>query len=328
MKNSKELELLGEQLSKEYVEDGVDLTSNLKKQASKAELNQQQIRRVAESANVNTYLKLAHLAKDGYVEFKLADAKIVTDELSESYDKAASTIDTKESPWKDLGSPNLHKAEELFGLEKVASDNSVINYHKVANDLAEIKLLETNVDFDYYNLINKYSKVEHQVKQASINNEIADIKEIIKVAAPDNHEILINDLSNNLKEGMPTQDFTKEAECDETEVNKKSELYKAAEEYEEVANTLHDDVVDILNKKLEFGSSVKDTEYKYYIKEAMGKEAKIEFLKNLAKLNPFKNKKRVAATTALLALPLGVSLGKKEEKYKQQQRILMGQRNG
>ena len=325
MKNSKELELLGEQLSKEYVEDGVDLTTNLKKQAQKTNLNPQQIKRVAESANVETYLKLAHLAEDGYVEFKLADAKVVTDQLSNSYDKAASELNI-ENPWKNLNNPNFKKAETLFEQEKVASDNSIISYHEVANNLAEIKLLETTVDFDYFNVLDKYAKVEHQVKQATAGgNEISDVKEVIKAASPHNKDILINDLTDNLKAGMPTQNFEKEAEQKDQEINKKSELYKAAENYEEAANILHNDVIELLNKKLEFGELVKESEYKYYLKEGM---AKMKFLENLAKLNPFKTKTRAVLATGLVTLPLGVSLGKKEEQYKQQQRILMGKANG
>ena len=75
MKNNKELEFIGLKLSSDYIQDNIDLTTNLEKQASIYTLNGQQIRRVAETANVETYLKLADLAEDGYVEFALADAE-------------------------------------------------------------------------------------------------------------------------------------------------------------------------------------------------------------------------------------------------------------
>jgi hypothetical protein len=326
MRNSKELELLGAEISKEYVENGVDLTESLRKQANNASLNQQQIKRVAECANVETYLKLAHLAKDGYVEFPLADAKQVVDDLSTVQKKEASHIN-EINLWEPLASVNTEKAEKFLGQEKLAVDNSIISFNEVSDKLLDIKRLENTVDFNYFNLIDKYAGLEFQVKQAMAGgNEISELKEVIKLAAPVNNELMIKDLTDNLKDIMPTQDFEKVGAIPEdVEVNRKTPIYKSAEAYEEVANTLHDEVIDLLNKKLQFANDVKDTEYRHYIKEAM---AKTTLLEELAKLNPFKTKLRTGVTAAVVTLPVGASAGKKEEQYKQKQRMQEGYLNG
>jgi hypothetical protein len=56
--------------------------------------------------------------------------------------------------------------------------------------------------------------------------------------------------------------------------------------------------------------------------------SKTEFLEALSKLNPFKTKLRTGVTTATIALPIGVSAGKKEEQYKQKQKMQEGYLNG
>lgn len=322
MRKITELELIGEQLSKDYIEKNMDLTTNLKKVANNLNFNKQQIKRIAETANVETYLKLANLSENGYVEFELADADKVASDLDVNFSKSANNTTNE---WLDLLPKEYAKAEQLlFGQEKTASDNSVISFNDLSVKLAEIKNDEREVTANYYELMNVYNKLEALIKQATAEgNEIADVKEIIKVASPDYSELIIDTITKNLKDKLPTQDFTKVAEINETlEINDESELFNTIKTYEKIADSMNENTEQLLDKKLNLVKEIENTEYKYYIKEAL---AKTKFLESLSNLNPFKTRLRTGLTATAIALPVGVSLGKDEEKYKQQFRNANGQ---
>lgn len=322
MRKITELELIGEQLSKDYIEKNMDLTTNLKKVANNLNFNKQQIKRIAETANVETYLKLANLSENGYVEFELADADKVASDLDVNFSKSANNTTNE---WLDLLPKEYAKAEQLlFGQEKTASDNSVISFNDLSVKLAEIKNDEREVTANYYELMDVYNKLEALIKQATAEgNEIADVKEIIKVASPDYSELIIDTITKNLKDKLPTQDFTKVAEINETlEINDESELFNAIKTYEKIADSMNENTEQLLDKKLNLVKEIENTEYKYYIKEAL---AKTKFLESLSNLNPFKTRLRTGLTATAIALPVGVSLGKDEEKYKQQFRNANGQ---
>ena len=81
MVEPKELEKLGENISKDYVQKHISLNDGLKKVASGYGLNKQQLRRVAESANVSTYLSLIKTAEDKYLKFDLANAELAHEDI-------------------------------------------------------------------------------------------------------------------------------------------------------------------------------------------------------------------------------------------------------
>ena len=68
-----ELDQIGKQLSEDFISDNASLNEGLKKDASEKGLNKEQLQRVAEMANTETYLNLLKTAKDNYVQFDLAD---------------------------------------------------------------------------------------------------------------------------------------------------------------------------------------------------------------------------------------------------------------
>jgi pantothenate kinase len=82
MKNPLELIQFGREISDNYVRDNVPLTQSLEKIAQTHNLNKQEMHRVAETANVETYLKMIEKSNDKYVEFPVADASKVYDEMS------------------------------------------------------------------------------------------------------------------------------------------------------------------------------------------------------------------------------------------------------
>ena len=264
MRDSSELINIGKQLADEYVERGVDLTENLTKVANLQNFNIQQIKRVAETANVETYLKLANLAEDGYVEFKLANA----DETSKVINKVATDIaSTNFDLWEDLPSRHIKEAEDLFTLEKKA-EAKPLSFDEVAINLRDLNIAENNAIYNYYELQDKFNNVEYLVKQAMASgDDFPEIKEVLKEASTEYNDLLINLLKDRLEDKLPTKDFKKEATSDHI-INRDSEIFKAASEYNSKAIELADSLYQVLNDRLEFNEKVKDTEYKYYIKNA------------------------------------------------------------
>lgn len=74
MLNAHDLDALGKQIADDYIQNDTSLTESLTKTARNHGLNRQQINRVAERANEDTYLNLIKEAEDKYVMFDLADA--------------------------------------------------------------------------------------------------------------------------------------------------------------------------------------------------------------------------------------------------------------
>lgn len=80
MANIVDLDFLGKKLSEDFISDKVDMTASLKKIAKEHGLNKQQISRVAEVANVESYVSLMKVADDKYLNFPVADPiKVVTE---------------------------------------------------------------------------------------------------------------------------------------------------------------------------------------------------------------------------------------------------------
>lgn len=75
MLEPEKLQKLGEEIADDYLQREVPLTTGLEKTASRFELNQNQIHRVAEVANVKTHLHMLKEAQadDAYVTFDIAD---------------------------------------------------------------------------------------------------------------------------------------------------------------------------------------------------------------------------------------------------------------
>ena len=84
MRTGIELEQLGRDSAKDYIKSSdSSLTESLAKCAATHQLNRQQLNRVAESANVETYLSLIDGTDDKYIEFDLADPKRAFDNTSQ-----------------------------------------------------------------------------------------------------------------------------------------------------------------------------------------------------------------------------------------------------
>lgn len=94
MYKASELNDLGKQLATSYLQDDRNLTEHLQKVASDRGLTKPQVDRVAEVANVETYLNLMKTADDSYIEFDIADPTSI--KVAKDIKKSATIVDDYE----------------------------------------------------------------------------------------------------------------------------------------------------------------------------------------------------------------------------------------
>lgn len=94
MYKASELNDLGKQLATSYLQDGKNLTDHLQKVATDRGLTKQQVDRVAEVANVETYLNLMKTAENSYIEFDVADPLNI--KVEKNVEKSATVVDDYE----------------------------------------------------------------------------------------------------------------------------------------------------------------------------------------------------------------------------------------
>lgn len=234
----KELDKLGVLLAKDFLENNISLNEGLKKVAGDNGLNKQQLQRVAESANVNTYLGLIKVAKDRYLKFDVADANKVYEELVkeghseqiiDEYEIDNSDIDVKDIFSLYRTASNLSEDEFKDLLDENLKSYNTPAFKKAASYLPGV------VEFLDYNLTDKrgsflynVEKAEKLVKQELLKGtSFEDISNVIKTAAICTGEAVCEHLKNRLSK-LPI-DFDKQAEFTEFIIDTESELFKVAE---------------------------------------------------------------------------------------------------
>jgi len=230
-----DLDSLGKTLSKDYTDHKIELTENLAKVATTKGLNQHQTNRVAEAANIESYLNLMKTSEDKYIDFPLADPKKAFS-IGQELEKEASAVvsDDYTAPLeKTTVSEVFNKyasLEEVEQSEDLTPEKSESEWRKEASENIGILhcldngLLETNSSFE-----KNYLNLKHQVKQAMLQNiAFGDIKEIIKVAANPVGDQLCETIHEDLKNDLVHISFEKEAEH-HTSPNPESKIFKAAE---------------------------------------------------------------------------------------------------
>ena len=124
MVKPEQLEKIATQISNDYLERQIPLTDGLEKVSTMHGLNQNQVYRVAEAANVKTYLELMKTAQDdSYIEFDIADPLQVVDSAP-SEKTASRTSDYLDAPNKDWAFELLQekRASQKHEAEKVAEE--------------------------------------------------------------------------------------------------------------------------------------------------------------------------------------------------------------
>jgi len=242
----KELEKLGDGISKDYIQKNISLNDGLKKVAAEYGLNKQQLRRVAESANVATYLGLIKNAEDKYLKFDLANADAthsdIVKEGREDLPVTEYTLDEKSIDvsdifklYKSASAENMHTEEEIENMIKNSQFvKQTGEFNKKSAYLQGVtEYLNDNFTQTQGTFVSNVETLQNIVKQAVLEGStFADITNIIKTAAECTGEAMEELFKSRLAEKMTHIDFDKQAEFSSSLPNTESRIYKLASEIE------------------------------------------------------------------------------------------------
>jgi hypothetical protein len=232
MNNPYDLEKLGKDAAKEYVTNNVALNDTILKTAETHNLNQQQVNRVVESANVDAYLHLIKAAEDNYVDFPLADSKSIYSRLTVHDDSPSNVSDDYDTPPTKTASYDFFTVD--YDFEKTA--NAKLRYGQLRKEASDVEgrcqYIYDQSELTRADFHTNYEKLWSLTKQAVLQGEnINNILEIVKVASPTYHEYISTDFIDFMDETMPHIERTKEASVNGI-INPKSNLYNIAKELE------------------------------------------------------------------------------------------------
>ena len=222
--------------------EDVPLNDGLKKVAGDNALNREQVQRVAESANTETYLGLMKTAKENYVDFDLADYRQVYEGLSKTA-SAPFAIDDYDTDYEQVAVEFAEDITEAESLEKTASENLTKTAAEANREAVEARETMKFLDNAAYESISSidhgYDSLEKEAKQIILSGTpFNNISEILKVASEYAEEPLTTMLKNRLSKYAPYVDLEKTAEV-EGVVNTSSKLYK-------IASKIQDDTIKYL----------------------------------------------------------------------------------
>jgi hypothetical protein len=232
----------GKQASEDYVQNDVSLNESIVKLASTNGLTRNQIDRVVEAANNETYLSLLKTAKDKYVEFPLANTKEVFSEIHKEASVLSSNVSDYDSPPRSkseelaeseifgdltkVASEDKERIEKIRGAEALKMASQIKGTHTFLNNAAD----DTAVEF-----AKTYDQLTHLVKQAVLNGvSFNDIGHINEAAMPILHSEITTELKASLALDMPRFDFEKEAKYEYP--NPGSALFQTGAELEKLAS--------------------------------------------------------------------------------------------
>ena len=201
MKNLSELDQLGKQISEGFVHDGVSLNEGLKKVANDSVLNREQLQRVAEAANTETYLSLMKTAKENYVDFDLADFKEVHDSMTKTASSEIVEVDDYDLEYEEVVNTNTDDGlEKIASIEKTAAaaKNEAIEARETMKYLDEAAY-ETLINID-----NGYFDIEKIAKQLILQDvPLKNVTTVVKTASEYISDPISELLTTRLKEYAP-----------------------------------------------------------------------------------------------------------------------------
>jgi len=207
-----ELTKIGKDLSRDFVSQGIGLTEGLVKVGKVNGLNKQQLLRVAEAANIETYLSLIKTAKDKYLEFPLADAKEAFTSLSNDSVKVAEFLSSYDS--EPVSSTSVETIFKLYRDKSDMMSDDEISKISTTNDSfirkeaealrGKISLIDNALDEQNTVIENDYENLFYLTKQAFIAGiPFSHLKSIIKKAAPLIFEPIIDNFKTKLASIAP-----------------------------------------------------------------------------------------------------------------------------
>lgn len=252
------LQKLGEQISEDYFSKGIGLTEGLTKVAEEYGLNQHQISRVAETANIRTHLSMLKTASadDAYITFDVADPTKITPQVDpEKLATQSSMDDYRYSPSRSrITEAPDYLFEKVAELKKEKSANE--RYTEAAELRQKIARLENKAIEGSISLENRIPPIYHMVKQALLGgSDPEDITYVIKEAAPFGG-YLVEELNKDLEKDRLKLEISEEGlqKRAEKEINFKSELASRVTEFHNIAA----DIVKTAKQIKEIQNSIDD----------------------------------------------------------------------
>jgi len=230
------LQKLGEELSQDYITKGIDLTDGLTKVAEDYGLNQHQISRVAEIANIKTHLSMLKTASadDAYITFNVADPLKINATVEP--EKVAQVDDYRKSPSRSrITETPDYLFEKVAELKKEKSANQ--RYVEAAELRQKIARLENKAIEGSISLESRIPPIYNMVKQALLGGSSSeDITYVIKEAAPFGG-YLVEELNQDLEKDRLKLEISEEGleKRAKKEINFDSELAIRVTEFHNIA---------------------------------------------------------------------------------------------
>jgi hypothetical protein len=306
MYTSLDLETFGKQISEQHFQTKESLTSLLSKVASSHELTSQQVHRVAESANIDTYLNMMKTAEEKYIKFEVADPIAVAHGQTQVV-KTASVVTNYD--YNTSLEDHLH--DLIPSAEKTAEEITIpeptnTEMQKEAGlKLGAVIRKENHLLDDQLIIASEFDSIEGLVKQALLGGtSFSDIAHVLKVAAPISNMGLITHIKADLEKNIPHHNF-EVASCDR-DLRTDSKLYKKAAAFDKSVDTLITKVAEYTEILQDYVTYVQDKELPILHKEA-------GVLKKVKNVGEFVGKHKVMSTMAVF-VPVSYKAGKEKGK--------------
>jgi hypothetical protein len=228
MISSYQLDMFARQAINAYLQNEVPLNESITKIAEEHALNKEQIARVIEAANTNTYIDLFEKSADKYVQFPTADPNAIGTELP----KVAQVSDSDYSL-----EPPVEKVEipENTGFEKVAEVQAEVTQEQIMRDYYRFKaaeaqlnnlLMDENVTF-----AAEADRLKDMIKQAVLSGETySDVYSAVSSVSTDPvFTAALKAVEEELAPVMPINSMLKTAQVVYKTVNSKHPLIKQAQ---------------------------------------------------------------------------------------------------
>jgi hypothetical protein len=227
---------------KSYLANGTPLNDSITKIATQHGLNRDQISRVVEAANTDTYVQLFNKTADKYIQFIPADMEKIAGNIFGEQQKEAAVIDYDEPPVRndleiELSTPFIKTAE--VAEENKTNTEALHEYYKLAAIEESLKdkmeELETTYQFEAASLAS-------MIKQAVLQGtSFGDVEKAL-TSVYDNAVVKIN--LNEIQTKLAEELFPKKLNTVVTQagtvnienpvVKQAGMLVKCAEEYKDV----------------------------------------------------------------------------------------------
>ena len=199
-----ELENLAKEAMVDFLSNDIPLNTSIIKLAKANDLNKNQISRVVENVNPQTYQKLFPEAKDKYIEFDTADRDKVSQAVLGMSAGYAPVVD-------ELADYRLSPKQAEFNPEDKI-ENEKIENEKVASSSVDPHARDINPDDLTVAQANKVSQVVKSA-EAYVNGKLSEIdlkftlekrkfKDMVKQAILDNHDNHENHENHNNQFGL------------------------------------------------------------------------------------------------------------------------------